>query len=196
MPGIESPRGRPISVGSHSNFYLQITTKDTNFTKRVPVVLVLSAAVLGSVAPRGGHGMTRMITDDHGKGDGVELVLSKAVLVIVIDARDVGRWGWRAGGMDHERHEFHEKRSGRTRTQRSGARSTFRCHQRRAALLGPSASPLHPTIGLLPSLPSQPSHLWGRSVGDEGVTRAQSTLLGRVGTSPSELPGRVCSHRP
>jgi hypothetical protein len=25
------------------------------------------------------------------------LVLSKAVLVIVIDARDVGRWRWRAG---------------------------------------------------------------------------------------------------
>ena len=32
---------------------------------------------------------------------------------------------------------------------------------------------------------------WGRRVGDEGVTRAQSTLLGRVGTSPSELPGRA-----
>ena len=54
----------------------------------------------------------------------------------------------------------------------SGTRSSFRCHQSGAAVLGPSASPLHPTIGLLPSLPSQPSHLWVRSVGDEGVTRA------------------------
>ena len=36
-------------------------------------------------------------TEDHGKGDGVVLVLSKAVPVIVIDARDVGRWGWRTG---------------------------------------------------------------------------------------------------
>ena len=87
------------------------------------------------------------------------LVLSAAVLVIVIDARDVGRWGWRAGVVDHERHEFHEKGFGRTRTQRSGARSTFRCHQRSAAVLGPPASPLHPTIGLLRSLPSQPSPL-------------------------------------
>ena len=53
------------------------------------------------------------------------LVLSAAVLVIVIDARDVGRWGWRAGVVDHERHEFHEKGFGHTRTQRSGARSTL-----------------------------------------------------------------------
>jgi hypothetical protein len=67
--------------------------------------------------------------------------------------------------------------SGMTRTYGShwpisGTRSSFRCHQRSAAVLGPSASPLHPTIGLLPSLPSQPSLPWGRSVGDEGVTRA------------------------
>ena len=53
------------------------------------------------------------------------LVLSAAVLVIVIDARDVGRWGWRAGVVDHDRHEFHEKGFGHTRTQRSGARSTL-----------------------------------------------------------------------
>jgi hypothetical protein len=39
----------------------------------------------------------RIATDDHGKGYGVVLVLSKAVPVIVIDARDVGRWGWRTG---------------------------------------------------------------------------------------------------
>ena len=53
------------------------------------------------------------------------LVLSAAVLVIVIDARDAGRWGWRAGVVDHDRHEFHEKGFGHTRTQRSGARSTL-----------------------------------------------------------------------
>jgi hypothetical protein len=40
-----------------------------------------------------------MITDDHGKGDGVVLVLSAAVLVIVIDARDVGPWGDGARGF-------------------------------------------------------------------------------------------------
>ncbi len=70
------------------------------------------------------------------------LVLSAAVLVIVIDARDVGPWGWRASGVlaemrrhggffggdgarrgDHEKHESHEKGFGRTRTQRSGTRT-------------------------------------------------------------------------
>jgi hypothetical protein len=88
----------------------------------------------------------RIATEDHGKGDGVVLVLSAAVLVIVIDARDVGPWGSHAGVVDHERYEFHEKRFGRTRTQRSGTRSSFRCHQRSAAVLGPPATPLHPTI--------------------------------------------------
>jgi hypothetical protein len=73
-------------------------------------------------------GGPRNDTEDHGKGNGVVLVLSAAVLVIVIDARDVGRAGiaregltrsregregflgvgWRAG-VDHEIHELHEK---------------------------------------------------------------------------------------
>ena len=40
--------------------------------------------------------MTRKITE---KGDGVVLVLSAAVLVIVIDARDVGRAGMAREGL-------------------------------------------------------------------------------------------------
>jgi hypothetical protein len=44
-------------------------------------------------------GRPRNDTEDHGKGDGIVLVLSAAVLVIVIDARDVGPWGWRALGV-------------------------------------------------------------------------------------------------
>jgi hypothetical protein len=42
-------------------------------------------------------GGPRNDTDDHGKRDGVVLVLSAAVLVIVIDARDVGRAGMARG---------------------------------------------------------------------------------------------------
>jgi len=50
---------------------------------------------LGENNARGGG--PRNDTEDHGKGNGVVLVLSAAVLVIVIDARDVGRAGMARG---------------------------------------------------------------------------------------------------
>jgi hypothetical protein len=50
---------------------------------------------LGEDNARGGG--PRKDTEGHGKGDGVVLVLSAAVLVIVIDARDVGRAGMARG---------------------------------------------------------------------------------------------------
>jgi hypothetical protein len=51
--------------------------------------------------PRAGR--PRNDTEDHGKGDGIVLVLSAAVLVIVIEARDAGRSGWRAVGISRRR---------------------------------------------------------------------------------------------
>ena len=54
-----------------------------------------SRRFLGEDNARGGG--PRNDTEDHGNGDGVVLVLSAAVLVIVIDARDVGRAGMARG---------------------------------------------------------------------------------------------------
>jgi hypothetical protein len=53
---------------------------------------------LGEDNARGGG--PRNDTEDHGKGDEVVLVLSAAVLVIVIDARDVWRAGMARAGLN------------------------------------------------------------------------------------------------
>ncbi len=53
-------------------------------------------------------GRPRNDTEDHGKGDGIVLVLvlSAAVLVIVIDARDVGVRKRRASGVSRKGAKF------------------------------------------------------------------------------------------
>ncbi len=54
------------------------------------------------------------------------LVLSAAVLVIVIDARDAAPWGWRAEVGHGMTRKITERRWGRARAQRSGARNRNR----------------------------------------------------------------------
>ena len=144
-----------------------------------------SRRFLGEDNARGGG--PRNDTDDHGKGDGVVLVLSAAVLVIVIDARDVGRWGWRAGVVDHDRHEFHEKGFGHTRTQRSGARSTLtgRPWGRREGLGG---RPWGQSIWGRP---------WGQGLGDRASGPWELRPWGRraLGTGDGGPWGQSINHR-